>query len=62
MKYLLRILLLSIAVIPFFIWEALVTIWTFDKSGFKQLRKDYSDTVESNYRRAFKRRPRPSNF
>ena len=55
MKYILKIMLLSIAVIPLFVWEALVYIWTFNNSGYKTLKQDYKATVRSNYRRIGKR-------
>jgi len=53
MKYLLKILLLSVALIPFSLWFILVFIWTFDSSELKQLWHDFKQTINSNYRRAF---------
>jgi hypothetical protein len=55
MKYILKIMLLSIAVIPLFVWEALVYIWTFNNSGYKTLKQDYKVTVKSYYRKLGKR-------
>lgn len=58
MKYLLIILGLCLASIPFFIWEVLVTIWTFDRSRLTKLSRDVSESIESNYRRAFPYKPK----
>ncbi len=55
MKYILKIMLLSIAVIPLFIWQALVYIWTFNNSGYKTLKQEYKVTVKSYYRKLVKR-------
>lgn len=65
MKHLLKILLLCVALIPFMIWEVLVTIWTFDRSGMSNLWRDFTETIGLHYRKAFPKRPRkhkPSTF
>lgn len=62
MKYLIKIMLLSISVIPFLTWELLVGIWLFRFEDLKTLWNDYSDTIESNYRRAFPRKSKKSRF
>lgn len=62
MKYILKIMLLSIALIPFMAWELLVAAWIFRSDDVKQLWRDYSETVESNYRKAFPRKSRKPRF
>lgn len=65
MKYLLKIMLLSVAIIPFFVWELLVSLWYFRSQGVKELWYDYTSTVSHNYRKAFPRRShkhKPSTF
>lgn len=65
MKYILKIVLLCVASIPFFIWEGLKTIWTFRTDDLIKLWKDVSETIDSNYRRIAPRRARrnrPSTF
>jgi hypothetical protein len=63
MKYLLKIIFFSVMLIPFMIWEFLVSVWVFDTTKVKELWDAYSDGVELNYRRAFPRRSRrPSRF
>lgn len=60
MKYLLKIMLLSLLLIPFMTWELIVAVWTFRTNNLKTLWNDYSSTVEFNYRRAFPRKPSSS--
>jgi type II secretory pathway component PulL len=62
MKYLLQILLLSLLLIPYYVFECLVAIWTFKTERVKSLTKDYKDTVEDLYRRAFPRKSRKPRF
>jgi hypothetical protein len=65
MKYLLKILGLCVAAIPFLLWEVLVTVWTFRTDRLKSLWSDIGETLENNYRKAFPRRPRkhkPTTF
>lgn len=64
MKYILKMLLLCVALIPFMIWEVLVTIWTFDKSGVSSLWRDFTETLSYNHRKAFgkRRKHKPSTF
>lgn len=64
MKYLLKMLLLCVAIIPFMIWELLVAAWTFDRSGISQLWYDFTKTLMYNYRRAMgkPRKRKPSTF
>jgi len=62
MKYLISILLLSIAFIPFLLWFSLVYLWTFDPTPVRQLCHDFSETIESNYRKAFRRKPKRRTF
>ena len=62
MKYLLKIAALSLLLIPFMTWELLLAIWTFRSQTLKKLWSDYSDTVESNYRRAFPRKSKKPRF
>lgn len=60
MKYLLKILLLCVALIPFSLWFILVFIWTFDSSELKQLWHDFKETINYNYCRAFHVKPNSS--
>jgi hypothetical protein len=53
MKYIIKILLLSLAAIPFFIWEGLVSVWTFRTANLVKLRSDVAYTIGTNYRKAF---------
>jgi hypothetical protein len=63
MKYLLKIILLSIAMIPFSVFEFIKYVWIFDSQDLKTLWSDYCHTVKTDYRRAFPRRSRrPSRF
>lgn len=57
MKYLLKILGLSLLSIPFFIWHSLIVIWTFRTEKFVSFSIDVADTIEHLYRRAFPIRP-----
>jgi hypothetical protein len=60
MKYLLKILGLSLLAIPFLLWEVLVSVWTFRTDGLKKQWSDIYDTLESDYRRAFPYKPNRS--
>ena len=62
MKYIFKIILFSFVIIPFYIWEGLVALWTFKSEGIKELSNDYTETVESLYRRAFPRRTKKPRF
>jgi len=53
MKYLLKILLISLSTIPFFIWEGLVTVWTFRTDNLIKLKKEVSYEICTNYCKAF---------
>jgi hypothetical protein len=44
MLYLLKILGLGLAVIPFILWEVLVTIWTFRTNNLKKMRSEILNT------------------
>lgn len=61
MKYILKIMLLSLASIPFFIWYALVTVWTFRTDKFVAFKSDVLDTLNYQYRRAFPYKPNRSH-
>lgn len=54
MKYILGIIGLSLLSIPFFIWHALVVIWTFRTDKFKSFKHEVVDTLDDLYYRAFK--------
>jgi len=62
MKYLLRILLLSLLLIPFIVWESALCVWTFRSENVKDLWSDYKDTVGFNFRKAFPRRSKKANY
>lgn len=51
MKYLLKIALLSVVIIPIFILEGVVSLWEFDASRMKQTKRMYKDAVKSNWRK-----------
>lgn len=58
MKYIFIIILLSISVIPFLLWDLIVGIWLFRFDSLRHLWKSYSDTIQDYYRRAFPRKPK----
>jgi hypothetical protein len=64
MKYLLAIILWTIAAVPFFIWEILVCIWTFRITGLRETWEGYTDEINKAYRKAFgiPRYQKPSKF
>jgi hypothetical protein len=53
MKYLLKILGLSLLAIPIFIWFALVTVWTFNTYKIEEFYENYSWGIRKNYRKIF---------
>ena len=61
MKYLLKIVLLSILLIPFSLVDMCKAVWLFDNKDLKALWFNYKRAVKSNYRAAFGIR-RPSTF
>lgn len=62
MKYILQMIALSLLSIPFFIWYALVTIWTFRTDKFIAFKDDVLDTLDYQYRKAFPYKPSKRNF
>ena len=64
MKYLLIIVSVTIAAVPFFVLETLVCIWTLRTDNLRALWVDYTESLNRSYRtarRAFSS-DKPSKF
>ncbi len=61
MKYLLSILVMTLALLPFVIFFGIKGLWEFEFSEVDQIWKDYKEIAGQKYRKAFKIR-RPSRF